>query len=386
MDCIIMPKSGQTMEEGVVRRWLKGEGEAVQPGDVVVEIETDKAIAEVPSPGSGILRRILVPEGETVPVLTPLAYVGTLEEELPIDASAARTNVMPTRPSAPAEVPQTPRLPVTGPKLISPRARRLAAEHRIDIALLAGTGPEGRITESDVQDYLRRSTQPHAGSRQLSRKPHSVGKQLQRSKQTAPHFYLTIDVNVDKLLGLKERIKRDKSLTVTDLIVKAIGMALVDCPEVNCRWEGEDLIYNDFVNVGIAVDAEAGLLVATVSNVNHKTLPEIAERRATLVGKAKEGKVVSEPCSLTVSNLGMHGIREFAAIINPPEIAILAVGAITPVVQMEGSGPDLKVANIMTLTLSADHRALSGVQATRFLNSIKGHLEQPQAWIGQPKA
>lgn len=381
-----MPKSGQTMEEGVVRRWLKGEGEAVQPGDVVVEIETDKAIAEVPSPGSGILRRILVPEGETVPVLTPLAYVGTLEEELPIEASAARTNVLPTRPSAPAQIPEMPRLPITGPKLISPRARRLAAEHRIDIALLAGTGPEGRITESDVQDYLRRSTQPHAGSRQLSRKPHSVGKQLQRSKQTVPHFYLTIDVNVDKLLSLKERIKRDKSLTVTDLIVKAIGMALVDCPEVNCRWEGEDLIYNDFVNVGIAVDAEAGLLVATVSNVNHKTLPEIAERRATLVGKAKEGKVVSEPCSLTVSNLGMHGIREFAAIINPPEIAILAVGAITPVVQMEGSGTDLKVANVMTLTLSADHRALSGVQAARFLNSIKGYLEQPKAWIGQPKA
>ena len=374
------------MEEGVVRRWLKNEGEAVQAGEVVVEIETDKAIAEVPSGVSGVLRKILISEGETVPVLTPLAYVGALDEELPREASAStpRIKEVETRPLTPAAATESARVFDSGPKVISPRARRLAAEHAIDITLLAGTGPEGRITESDVQDYLRRTPQAPTGLRQLSRSQYSVGKQLQRSKQTVPHFYLTIDVSVDTLLRLKDA-NSQSPVTVTDLMVKAVGFALQDCPEVNCRWEGEQLIYNDFVNVGIAVDVEAGLLVATVPAVNKKSLPEIAERRSALIAKAREGKVVPEPCSLTVSNLGMHGVRDFAAIINPPEIAILAVGAITPVVQMDDAGGDFRVAKMMSLTLSSDHRALSGVQAARFLNSIRSHLEQPETWISVVK-
>ena len=155
---------------------------------------------------------------------------------------------------------------------------------------------------------------------------------------------------------------------------------------MNCRWEGAELMYNDFVSVGIAVDVEADLLVATLPDVNKKSLPEIAERRSALIEKAREGKVCQKPCSLTVSNLGMHGVREFAAIINPPEIAILAVGAITPVVQMDDSVGDFRVAKMMSLTLSSDHRALSGVQAARFLNSIRSYLEQPETWISEVKA
>jgi pyruvate dehydrogenase E2 component (dihydrolipoamide acetyltransferase) len=387
MDRIIMPKSGQTMEEGVVLRWLKNEGEAVQAGEVVVEIETDKAVAEVPSQVSGVLRKILISEGETVPVLTPLAYVGGVDEELPQETSARApgTKEVEPPPSAPVAVTDRALFSGSGPKLISPRARRLAAEHGIDITLLAGTGPDGRITESDVQEYLQRLPQAATGSRQVSRSQYSVGKQLQKSKQTVPHFYLTIDVNMDTLLRLKDAIKARSSVTVTDLMVKAVGFALQDCPEVNCRWEGDELIYNNYVNVGIAVDVEAGLLVATVPDVNKKSLPEIAERSSALIAKAKDGKVVPEPCSLTVSNLGMHGVREFAAIINPPEIAILAVGAITPVVQMDDSGGDFRVAKRMSLTLSSDHRALSGVQAARFLNSIRSYLEQPETWVSEVK-
>jgi pyruvate dehydrogenase E2 component (dihydrolipoamide acetyltransferase) len=386
MNRIIMPRSGQTMEEGIVRRWLKVEGDSVRAGEVILEIETDKAVAEVPAPESGVLRKILVPEGVTVPVLTPLAYVGALHEELPGDSTPEQAKAVPAESAAPFTATEHARLPVNRPKLISPRARRLAAEHNIDLAVLAGSGPEGRITESDVQDYIRRAAQPQAGVRRISRKQDPAGKQLQRSKQTVPHFYLTLDVKADRLRALIDAIRQKDSVTVTDVIVKAVALALVDCPEVNCRWDGDDLVYNEFVNVGIAVDAEAGLLVTTVAKANSDSLTEIAERRAALVAKAREGKISSEPCSLTVSNLGMHGIREFAAIINPPEIAVLAVGAITPVVQMDNPGSNLKLAKIMTLTLSSDHRALSGVQAARFLNSVKKHLEEPESWMDEVKS
>jgi pyruvate dehydrogenase E2 component (dihydrolipoamide acetyltransferase) len=386
MHIILMPKSGQTMEEGAVLRWLKKEGEPVQAGETVVEIETDKAIAEVASEASGVLRKILVSEGETVPVLAPLAYVGGPKEEVPSGATkldSKRVEVEPALPAATTEGTQAlPRIS----RLVSPRARKLAAAHGVDLDLVAGSGPEGRITEDDVKNFLAYEQQVASDRRRLSRRQYSIGKQLQKSKQTVPHFYVTTDVNMEKILEIKGAIKAATSATITDFVVKSAGLALKDWPEVNCRWEGEELVYNQFINVGVAVDVDDGLLVVTIPDVDKKTLGEVAGQSKVLIEKAREGKVFPQPSSLTVSNLGMHGVRQFVGIINPPEIAILAVGAITSIVQIDESTGDMRAVRMMTLALSCDHRALNGVQGARFLNSVKSYLQDPGAWIkeGEP--
>src|ERR1017187_10001168 len=338
-----MPKSGQTMEEGAVLRWLKKEGEPVQAGETVVEIETDKAVAEVPSEASGVLRKILVSEGKTVPVLTPLAYVGGPKEATKLESKPVE--IEPVPPAAATE--GTRALPrVT--KLISPRARKLAVTHGVDLDLLTGSGLEGRVSEEDVKNFLAHRQQVVSGSRQVSRRQYSIGKQLQKSKQTVPHFYVTTDANMEKVLDIKGAIKAKTSVTITDFVVKSAGLALKDWPEVNCRWEGEELVYNQFVNVGVAVDVDDGLLVATIPDVDRQTLSEVAGQSRALIAKARDGKVVPRPSSLTVSNLGMHGVRQFVGIINPPEIAILAVGAITPIVQMDEMTGGMRPVRMMT--------------------------------------
>jgi pyruvate dehydrogenase E2 component (dihydrolipoamide acetyltransferase) len=383
MHSIIMPKAGQTMEEGLVLRWLKHEGQPVESGEIVLEIETDKAVIEVPSEQAGVLRKILIAEGQRVPVMTALAYVGS-ENEVLLERRVTDIEVPEngsSRVSRPGEILVQ---PTTANRPISPRAKKLAAEHQIDVGRLSGSGPGGRITESDVAEFLSRSKAPSKRPRVLSRGQQATGKLLQRSVQTAPHFFLVTDVEVGRALELRDRLKTGVHVTITDLIVKAAGLALMECPEVNCRWEAESIVYNDFINVGIAVDTDGGLLTATVAQVDKKSLPEVATDSRAAIERAKRGIENGLPSSLTISNLGMYGVRQFTAIIPPPEVAILAVGEATPSSRVVDSAVNPNAIRKITFTLSCDHRALNGTHGARFLQSLKANLEHPEPWLDLP--
>jgi pyruvate dehydrogenase E2 component (dihydrolipoamide acetyltransferase) len=373
-----MLKFGQTMEEGKVLRWLKNEGESLNAGESVVEVETDKVNVEIPAEQPGILRKILVQPGATVPILTPLAWIGTLDEPVPEAEEHAVGAAVSAREVARETLNTYPR----GAKAASPRARKLAAERNIDLDNIAGTGEGGRITEDDVRAYIERTLVKGRPPSGLSRVQIAVGKLLQHSMQTAPHFYLSAYVSVDQLLVLKAEFKDHLPMTITDLIVKAVGLAVRDCPEVNCHWEDDQLVQNEFVNVGIAVELDGGLVIATIPSVAERPLSEISADVRRLIQQAREGTVKGIPRSITVSNLGMHGIRQFTAIINPPEIAILAVGEVSPRTLVLGEGRDAtRISNEMILTLSCDHRALNGAQGARFLNAVRQYLEDPRPWF-----
>ena len=377
---IVMPRAGQTMEEGVVLRWLKQEGDEVRRGEVVVEIETDKAVVELEAESAGVLRRIVVPSGQTVPVLSVLAYLGDPTEEIPSSTATNETSdAQPTEQASRSTTKEAPPAPRDKTIAISPRARKLAAERHVDVSLLSGTGAGGRITEADVEKWLARSTPPN-GTRALSKAQISLGKLLQNSVQTAPHFYLSASVNVDELLRIRSAMTAEPRPTVTSWIVKAVGFALRDCPDINCRWDGERLVYNEFVNVGMAIDVDGELLVGVVTDVDKKSLEQVAEECRLLVIKAKQRKLVSHRSSLTISNLGPFGVDQFTAIINPPEIAILAAGQIVPVVQVADANGKTRTVNQMTLTLSCDHRALNGAQGAQFVKQVRIYLEAPMRW------
>jgi pyruvate dehydrogenase E2 component (dihydrolipoamide acetyltransferase) len=378
---IIMPKAGQLMEEGLVLRWLKHEGQPVDAGEIVLEIETDKAVVEVPSEQAGVLRKILIAEGQLVPVTTILAYVGSEGEVLP---ETRLTDIeAPERSSSRVPPPSSEVLvqPARSNRAISPRAKKLAVEHQIDLGMLTGSGPGGRITEADVTNFLNRSKTATHRPRTLSKGQQATGKLLQHSVQTAPHFFLVMDVDMEQALELRATLKTELRVTITDLMVKAAGRALVDCPEVNCRWDAESIVYNDFINVGVAVDAKGELLTATIAQVDNKPLLEVAKESRAAIEKAKTGFENGLPASLTISNLGMYGVRQFTAIIPPPAVAILAVGEVTTVSQALTSGASRGLVKRVTVTLSCDHRALNGVQGARFLQSVKANLEQPELWL-----
>lgn len=378
MHVVNMPKSGQTMEEGTVLHWLKCEGEEISVGEALLEIETDKAIAEITSDVSGVLRKILVQEGQTVPVLSPLAYVGQLDEAFP-PASVPLKMIAETGSNLTSSQIESGLMPERSTGAVSPRARKLAREYGIDVEQIAGTGPGGRITEDDVRAFLDQRQDKIV--RRLSTAQQAIAKRMQRSIQTVPHFYLSVEVRMDKILETKKAWVESAHVTITDFVIQAAGLALGECPEINCRWEGETLLYNAFVNIGIAVAAEDCLVVAVVPDVNKKALGDIAGERRQAIEMAKQGRVTAYPASLTVSNLGMYGVNQFAAIINPPELAVLAVGQITPTAEIRASGSRLVTSQRMTMTFSCDHRALNGVQGARFLNKIRERLEDPVTWM-----
>ncbi len=374
---VLMPQVGQDIPTGTVAQWLKQEGEPVRKGEVIVIVESEKAAFEVEAEQDGVLLKILHPAESQVPVLEPIGYIGQPGEEYVVPASAGDT------PKIPAEAETT----NSGPKselqtgkeiLASPAARRLAREKGIDLATVRGTGPGGRILERDV--LAAAAASPPAVSDTVvpfSRLRKELARRLTMSKQTIPHFYLFADVDMTAANTVRQALNQHQRchVTVTDLVVFAAAKALREFDRMNGHVESDRIVLHREVNIGVAVAVEDGLLVPVIPRADQKGLVEIAEWSRKNAEAARRGMLEpTAPGTFTITSLGMHGVRMFLPVINPPECAILAVGAVEP--RPAVIGETLAVRPMMTLTLACDHRAVDGVYAGQFLNRIKDLLEK----------
>jgi len=427
---ITMPRLSDTMTEGVVAKWHAKIGDQITEGMLLAEIETDKATMDFEAfPGQeGVLLYVGVQEGQTAPVDAILAILGAAGEDVSAlvagGATAAKADSSPTEVTAPepaaasapapvshaAPVPAQPSanpiatasLNATAPSdarlKASPLARSLASEYGLSIASIQGTGDGGRITKSDVERSLTLATvEPNAVSAAAVSYPSSgyvdtpvsqmrktIAKRLAESKFTAPHFYLTIAVDMSAATAARAEINKegDVKISYNDLVVKSVAKALKKHPTVNSAWMGDSVRTNFDVHVGIAVAVEDGLLVPVVRHADAKGLAEISAEVRGFAMKAKEKKLQPSDWSgntFTISNLGMFGIEEFTAIINPPDAAILAVGGVQDVPVVKNG--QVQAGQVMKMTLSCDHRVIDGVTGAAFLNTVKGYLERPLSLI-----
>jgi pyruvate dehydrogenase E2 component (dihydrolipoamide acetyltransferase) len=416
-----MPKLSDTMEEGAVATWLKKEGEAIKEGEALVEIETDKATQEYESPEAGILLKILVPAGKSVALRTPIAVIGEKGEAIPeIKTAGGQVLAKTAAPAAPA-VPAAPvalvaqgspvvtaskheASPIGGRVKSSPLARKVAAERGIDVAALAGSGPGGRIVLRDVEQAkdaqaVTRSAPAQVGlitasgtSVPVSMMRKTIAKRLLAAKNDAPHFYLTVSANVGKLEDWRQQLneaaaKAAKSgavpskVSLNDGVILAVSRALRRHPMVNASWQGETILLHHQVHVAVAVALPEGLVTPVIRNSDQLGVREIAAQSRELAAKAKAGGLSNDAYqggTFTISNLGMFGIEEFTAIINPPQAAILAVGAAmaTPWVD---DHQRVVVQQHMRMTLSCDHRVVDGASGAQFLQTLVAYLENPLA-------
>jgi len=384
---VIMPKLGQTMEEGKIEKWAKKEGEKVEKGDVLLEITTDKATLEVESYGSGVLRKIIVPAGETVPVKTLIGFIAEENEELPeIKPPAAGEpetagNISEQDKTEPgidtAVKSETPAYDGTEPKndikiKASPLAKKLAKDKGIDLSKVKGTGPGGRITKEDIL-----STAPTAEeSAELSPMRKAIAKKMSQSKREIPHYYLTIEA--DMTGASKKRESLSGEVSYTHIIIKAVAEALSEFPQLNASWQENGIKSSPDINIGIAVGLEDGIITPVLRNADKKTLQEISSEVKQLVAKTKEKKLTVEEYSgatLTISNLGMFGIGTFLPIIVPPQACILGIGAIQEkCVAVDGK---VEIRPVMMISLSADHRVVDGIATAQFLKKLTDILENP---------
>ncbi len=422
---IVMPRLSDSMEEGTILRWLKSAGDQVSLGEELVEIETDKANMVYEAPAGGTLIETLAQEGDTLPIGQVIARVGEAGEKPSGDGAAAKREPeaaveAPTEVSveAPPTEAQAPAPSGDGRAKASPLARRIASEKGLDLAALSGTGPAGRIVKADVERAIAAGPVPAAaavappaplaapsqaapaeptpGARErpetakgtaayedLTKLQQTVARRMAESKATAPHFYLSAEVDMSRAVEARARIKAaaaegDVVPSFNDLVVKACAIALREHPRANGAYRDGRLELYSRVNVGVAVAAQEALVVPTVFDADQKGLRQIASENRALAQRVREGTVTPPELSggtFTVSNLGMFGIDSFAAVINPPQAGILAVGQITerPVVR-EG---EITTAHLMALNLACDHRILYGADGARFLDRIRGLLEEP---------
>jgi len=429
-----MPRLSDTMTEGVLSQWVKHEGDQVRKGDVLAVIETDKAAMEMEAYDEGVLTRLLAQEGDTVPIGTPIAVIGG---EGATEAAAPSPVLTPDHPervvvpppprtSPPEAPPVAPGVPSAIRAPASPLARKLARERGIDLAALSGSGPSGRVVRADIEeaararDGARPAPQPPAAPARSARPapaspsqapradvtlqpataaagplPHAdveeiplttvrrlTAERLAASAREAPHFYLTVVADVGRLLEFRARASQrpgaDVKVTVTDLLVKACATALAAHPEINVSWDDTRILRHRHVGIGIAVAIGDGLIVPVIRDADRKTLTETAREAHDLTARARARRLTPDELAggtFTISNLGMYGIRQFTAVINPPQAAILAVGEAVrqPVVRED----QVAIATTMTLTLSIDHRAVDGATAAGFLARLKELIEQP---------
>lgn len=392
---IRMPAVAPSMTEGTIVRWLKHAGEPVHKGEVLLEIETDKALVEVPATHEGVLGRIVVAEGTSgVKVDTVIALLAVNGEDVGALAVTAPSTTTKATAAPVAPQPALTTAPVVAPPVrnrtrifASPLARRIAQSLDVDLARVTGSGPNGRVLKADVEAAAR-MTRPAASGPAYEDVPHTnvrrvIAARLTQAKQSVPHFYLTIDCDADALLAARRQANElvpDMRLTVNDFIVKAAALALRRVPAVNAAWTDDAIRHFRDVDVAVAVSTPGGLITPIVRNADRKSLREIASEMRELAARAREGRLRAEEFQgggFTISNLGMHGIREFAAIINPPQACILAVGAAEqrPVVRNGALG----IATLMTCTLSVDHRCVDGALGAEFLGVFKRFVEAPFA-------
>jgi len=402
---ILMPALSPTMTEGNLVKWHKKEGDVVKAGDVLAEIETDKATMEVEAVDEGKIGKIIVPEGtENVKVNEVIGLI--LEEG---EDASALANVKTEKAPAPIEVAKAPEkkpdlkvvaheAPAGSRVFATPLARRIAEEKDLNLASLSGSGPRGRIVRADVES----ATAPRAvAAPSVSLSGYEpeyeviapsnirkvIAKRLVEAKSTIPHFYVSMDCQIDALLKAREQINARADgiykLSVNDFIIKACGLTLKHFPEANASWINDQIYQYASADVAVAVAIEGGLITPVIRHAETKGLAEISKEMKDLAARAREGKLKPEEFqggTFSLSNMGMYGVKDFAAIINPPQACILAVGAgeKRPVVQKDGS---LAAATVMTCTLSVDHRVVDGALGAHFLKAFKDLIENPVMMI-----
>ncbi len=398
---MLMPKLSDTMEEGVILKWRKKEGESIKSGDILADIQSDKADMEQEAYDSGVILKLFAKEGEGVKVGAPLAIIGKAGE----DISALLTDTAPAAPAAPAAaeaiapaaaapvVAAPAAAPAPAPVVntdarikASPLAKRIAAEKNIDLRTVAGSGPYGRIVKADVEGKSGASMPRKVlAPMQTKEIPHSmmrktIAKRLLESKTTIPHFYLTVEMNMKRAMEFRTSFieATGSKISYNDIVMKAVALALRENPKANSSFLPEKVVQHGRIDVSVAVAVDDGLITPVIRNTDQKTLLEISAETKELAKRAREGKLKPEEFTngtFTVSNLGMYDIENFAAIINPPEGAILAVGSIVekPVVE----NGQIVVGHTMKVTMSCDHRVVDGAVGAQFLQSFKKIVENP---------
>lgn len=391
---IFMPALSPTMTEGNLARWLKKEGDKVKAGEVMAEIETDKATMEMEAVDEGVLAKIVIASGtEGVAVGSLIAVVledgETVEDLAKMDLS---TSITPSA-SAAAEV-KAPVVEVntlakapSGERIFaSPLAKRIAAQNNVNLANISGSGPHGRIIKSDVLNVSSNARQISRNADESKIVPHSnvrkiIAKRLLESKQTIPHFYLSIECHLDKLLEARAEMNSmsdSYKLSVNDFIIKASALAMKDVPMVNASWSDEGMVMYNNIDICVAVASPSGLVTPVLKNADFKGMPALSNEMKELASRARENKLKPEEFQgggFTISNLGMFGIKNFSAIINPPQSCILAVGEGSKRAVVETDA--IKIATVMDVTLSCDHRVVDGAVGAQFLSAFKSYIESP---------
>lgn len=404
---VIMPKMGDGMEEGTLLEWLKNEGDKVKTGEVIGNIQTDKATLELTSPGTGTLTGFLLKGGETVPVGVPIAAILKEGESLPANwgktggapeptAAAEPAPAAAAASEAPASAPEIEAAPVEkGRVKASPLARKIAEEQGIDLTQVQGSGPNGRIVEKDVRGATPAAT-PAASSAttaapvvpsvedqtiSLPRLRQITAKRTTESKQQVPHFYVTVEVDVERIVELREMFERDQSgkISINDFVVKACALALRDMPIVNSVFQGDKLIQKGGVHVGIAVALEDGLTVPVIKGADGLSLRQISSAARSLAKKARDNKLSMDELqgsTFAISNMGMLDVDNFIAIINQPNAAIVAIASVRKKVVV-GENDEIEIRSRMNITGSFDHRVVDGAVGAKFVNLVKDYLQNP---------
>jgi len=406
-ETVSMPKLGFDMAEGNLVRWLKKVNDVVEKGQVLAEIETDKATVEVESPYSGLVLKLLVDEGTSVPVGSPIAVIGSEGESIETlnSPEPAKTEDKLEKVKAESKPALSPQPMDIGVEIVaSPLAKRIAREKSIDLSKITGSGPGGRIVRRDVEEALSAtvsdsSKRPGTAeiyaplmhqSREIpgderipiNKLRAAIGRRMTESKQSIPHFYVTSEINVERLLDLREQINSllpvNEKISINDFIIKAAAISLRQFPGLNASISGEGIIRHGHINIGVAVSVEGGLLTIVIKDADIKDLRQISIEVSEMAERVRSGKVKAEDIegsTFSISNLGMFDVENFAAIINPPESAILAVSSGREVVVIENG--EVAAGMRMKVTLSADHRVTDGVEAAKYLQSLKQVIETP---------
>ena len=420
---VIMPKLSPTMEEGQISRWLKKEGDKVSMGEPLAEIDTDKATMEMQALANGVLRKIVITEGQSAPLGQLIAVIGEPDEDIAAllsDAPAAK-KPEPPKQAEPEKAPEPPKPPQpeakpaapapravdngrqpqpasdSGRMIVSPLAARMAAEAGIDLKTLKGSGPGGRIIKRDIETALSQpkpeTAAPRAavqagqfGASAYRDEPASeirkvIARRLVTSIGPVPHFFLTTDIEMDRAAEMRRGINAldpDLKISINDIVIKVVAAALIKHPEVNASFQEKFIRYYEQADIGVAVAIEDGLITPVVRAANQKSLSQIAGEVRELADRARTRKLKPEEytgATFSISNLGMFGIDEFTAVINPPEGAILAVGAMTPKPVVRDN--EIVIRQMMRVTMSCDHRVIDGATGAKFLQTFKKILENP---------
>ena len=394
---VLMPALSPTMTVGNLAKWIKKEGDKVKPGDVIAEIETDKATMEVEAVDDGVLAKVIIEAGaQNVPVGSLIAIIlEEGEDASAIDAIsvtvAAPVALMPERKQVEQHSErETVIMPSYERVMASPLAKRIAADKGVNLASIKGSGPKGRIIKVDLENVSSGVTKEvRRNGKEYNLEPHSnmrriIATRLVESKQNVPHFYLNIECVLDKLLDIRKDINEmatdaaHHKISVNDLVIRAVAMALKDVPHANASWDDSGIMFYNNVDVAVAVAIEGGLITPVLRNADQKSLMDLSSEMKAMAKKARENKLKPEEFqggSFTISNLGMYNIRRFSAIINPPQSCILAVGEGVKRVVVEDD--QMVIRTVMDVTLSCDHRVVDGAVGAEFLKAFKDYIEKP---------